>query len=121
VVLVDPAGKSEPGDYDNAVEVGLGVFETMQRSILEYQVRVAYLESFAMQVLSGSPVTTTAAGANAFLSRVPLVVDVLRPATALPGSMLSFNDPALIGDIWQRGWDDGIAGFAPYRPPNLFV
>ncbi len=43
VVILDPP--FEPQSYDNAVEIGLAVFGTMQQRILESEIRAAFFES----------------------------------------------------------------------------
>ena len=114
VVLVDPVFNPSGVTYRDAVQIGLGVFETMQHSLLEYQVRLAYTESYVFESLGGAFNGIT--DPKAKLSRIPLTVEILRPKTALQGSMLSFNDPATVQEIWQRGYADGTAGFVPYSP-----
>ena len=50
VVLVNPITPAESQTYRDAIDVGFGVFDTMQHLILEYQVRLAFFEGCAFQV-----------------------------------------------------------------------
>jgi len=114
VVLVDPVFESVDETYRDAVTIGLGVFETMQHQLLEYQVRLAYTESYVFESLTGA--FHGIADPRAKLTRIPLAVEVLRPKTKLEGSVVSFNDADTLRNMWERGYADGTAGFAPYSP-----
>jgi predicted acylesterase/phospholipase RssA len=96
VVLVDP--KQSPPDvhYNNAFEVGLGVFETMQSRMLLYQVILAY-----------------AAGK----ASLPFSPYIMRPGSVLPGKVGDFNDQRSLTASWQTGYDQGQIGFEKFEFP----
>jgi len=119
VVLVDPIPHGNPIAYQDAVEIGVGVFSTMQHSLLEYQLLLAYATSYIFGDLAGGATLPTPdqTGLKAILARTPLQFNVIRPPGALPGSVLSFSDAPALQAMWQRGYEDGTKGFAPYVPP----
>lgn len=97
VLLVDP--KKTPPDvrYKNAVEVAMGVFQTMQDRILLYQVIAAY------------------AASNAALPFDPYT---MRPETQLPGKLGDFNDgPSLVAS-YDIGYADGRRGWNKFVFPE---
>jgi predicted acylesterase/phospholipase RssA len=94
VLLVDPISDEREFKYTSALEVGLGVYATMQRRITEFQVELADAES---------------------RTDLPLSADVMRPADQLPGEFGDFSNLAALGASWQIGWDDGINGFSAIR------
>ncbi len=112
VALVDPPREETDKTYDDAVSIGFGVFETMQHSLLEYQVRLAVVESYMFESLTGGFEGVT--DPQAKIARIPLKAELLRPKSTLAGTVLSFNDPAAIQAMWKVGYADGIAGFEPY-------
>ncbi|MEO9263569.1 MAG: patatin-like phospholipase family protein, partial [Candidatus Baltobacteraceae bacterium] len=95
VVLLYP--KANPDvHYESGVDVGMGVFETMQANIIEYQVRLAYA---------------------AAEKKLPFLPFVIRPQTGLPGKAADFNDQPALTAMWQLGYEDGKRGWVPFAPP----
>ena len=95
VVVVDPPAPTVEFGSRSMVQIGFGTFQTMQRTILEYQVRTAFLDT-------------------AF----PVSVAVIRPAAELPGTFVQFNNAQNLERAWQRGYEDGSRGFLPYDPSS---
>jgi len=95
VIAVDPPRPDLSVTYDNAVEVGLGIFATMQFRILEFQVRLA----FALAETS-----------------LPFTPYLIRPMHSLPGKITNFNQQSYLTYMWQRGYVDGKAGWQRFVP-----
>ncbi len=110
VILVDPARDPERPRYASAIEIGLGVFQTMQQRILSYQALLAIAES----AVTSTPLTEAA-------GILPLPVEplLIRPASPLPGSVGDFNNLADLDAAWQRGYDDGVKGWPPFDRATL--
>lgn len=96
-ILVSPAHADVDEKYASALEVGLGMFSTMQARILLYQVRLAYA-----------------------LSRtyLPFTPYVLRPEHELPGRGSDFSNQADLEAMWQLGYKDMSRGWASFVPPE---
>ena len=110
IVLVDPARVPPPGDLHSAVQIGFGVFQTMQQRMLAYQALLAIAETS----LVPTPLTDAA-------GLVPLPVDplLIRPATELPGALGDFDNLADLDGAWDRGFADGKAGWPPFDRASL--
>ena len=118
-ILVDPpVDRQADVHIDDGVDVGLAVFQTMQRSILAYQVRAAYFESAAENAYAAGGVGSPPPGGAgaAVLTRAGISAGIIRPSQTLPGSVLSFSDGPALEAMWERGYADGSNGFAPYTP-----
>jgi predicted acylesterase/phospholipase RssA len=102
VILVDPPRQPIEARYQSAVDIGLGVFATMQQRILIYQALLAIAESS----MNPTPLTEAA-------GIVPLPVEpfLIGPASPLPGAFGDFNTLADLDAAWQRGYDDGVNGW----------
>lgn len=96
VILVDPKRPTPDVHYDNAFEVGMGVFETMQARILFYQVLLAF-----------------AAGKAA----LPVDPYIIRPDADLPGKIGDFNDQKSLSASWQLGYDQAQRGWEKFEFP----
>jgi hypothetical protein len=72
------------------------VFGTMQRRILEYQVLLAYAES---------------------TTELPFTPTLIRPASNLAGSYVDFSTEQYLIDNYDRGYQDGRAGWQQFTPP----
>jgi predicted acylesterase/phospholipase RssA len=114
VIFVDPVAETFDLSSANVVQIGLGTFQTMQRTLLEYQVRLAYAESAIMGAVGRGR-----NGAVASAPDVALTVGLIRPAKPLPGNFMDFNDAAALTESWQIGYDDGIRGWQPFVPEGL--
>ena len=110
IVLVDPNREAVDAKYTNAVDIGLGVFQTMQQRILEYQALLAIAET---AIVPSS--LTDAAG----LVPLPIDLAVIRPATPLPGAFGDFNTLADLDAMWDRGYADGVLGWPPFERSTL--
>jgi predicted acylesterase/phospholipase RssA len=86
VVLIEPRLEPET-DYQDAIEIAFGVFGTMQRKILEQEMRTA--------------VSQTA-------------LRYIRPQKVLPLSVIGFDDEVGIGKAYRIGWEDLAHGFSAY-------
>jgi predicted acylesterase/phospholipase RssA len=102
VILVDPP-LGVPDEQDHSgLDVALGVFETMQRRILEYEVLLAIAET----ALVPTPLTDAAG-----LARLPATFSLVQPDRPLPGKFGDFNDLRSLDEMWERGYEDGVRGW----------
>ncbi len=120
VVLLDPP--FEPGTaYTDAVEIAFGVYGTMQRKIMEGEMRNAYFQSAgerAMARLAPRDVAKATQGDPelAKLMETLPVTDLryIRPEKELPVSVAGFDDWLGIDKAYRIGWLDVGRGFTPY-------
>jgi predicted acylesterase/phospholipase RssA len=119
-ILLNPAFHGAV--YDNAVEISIGAFDTMQRRLIEQTLRIAYIETLllhAINDLSEDFVTqlATLAGLTAAQLRIleAALYDtqfyVMRPAEELPAKLLGFDDEQTIARTYAIGRADGAIGF----------
>lgn len=120
VVLLDPPFQPET-TYPDAVEIAFGVFGTMQRKILEVEMRNAYFQSLgkrAFDRLTPSERARATGGdplLGKFIETLPVTdLNYIRPTEALPLSVVGFNDEVGIGKAYRTGWLDAARGFTPY-------
>ena len=121
VVLLDPALDADEA-YKNAVEIAFGVFGTMQRKILEVEMRNTYFQSIGKRALTGlTPAelgrTTRTMGITAqYMQSLPETsLRYIRPKDVLPVGVAGFNDEVGIGKTYRAGWEDtGTLGFSDY-------
>ena len=120
VVLLDPPFEPDT-DYADAVEVAFGVYGTMQRKIMESEMRNAYFQSAGKRALAR--LTPQEVGAatedNPELAKLIEVIPAtdlryIRPAKELPVTVAGFNDQVGIGEAYRLGWVDMGEGFKPY-------
>lgn len=120
VVLLDPPFEPDTG-YADAVEIAFGVFGTMQRKILENEMRNAYFQSVGKSAFTrlapqeiaratqGSPLLAKLMGT------IPVTdLRYIRPEKVLPLGVGGFNDWLGIGKAYRIGWEDMGRGFTPY-------
>ncbi len=121
VVLLDPPFEVET-DYHDAVEIAFGAYGTMQRKIIEVEMRNTYFQSVgkrAVEDLSPSE-AARAAQNNALLATFMHSVTAtqlryIRPERTLPVGVVGFNDEVGIGKAYRQGWQDvAVPGFADY-------
>ncbi|MGA9419968.1 MAG: hypothetical protein WBV40_12535, partial [Candidatus Cybelea sp.] len=120
VILMDPP--FEPNtNYADAIEIAFGVFGTMQRKILESEMRNAYFQSIGKRAFRSLAPTEIArlAQANPLLTKVMQAVPItelryIRPEKVLPVSVAGFNDGAGISNAYRVGWEDVGRGFTAY-------
>jgi predicted acylesterase/phospholipase RssA len=119
VVFVDPRSRNE--HYTNAIDILIGSYETMQRQILETEMRDVYFESLGKR----ATLRLGPAEAQRFERDSPalrtLVHDVpasdlayLRPKDMLPVDFGSFDRQDEIDAAVAIGDADSAAGFTPY-------
>jgi len=95
VVLLFPMQTPDEA-YANAVEVGLGVFNTMQWQTIVYQMRLMY---------------------EAATRDLPFHPFIIRPQSDLPGKGGDFNDQASMTTMWNLGYADAQHGWQAFVPP----
>ena len=120
VILLDPPFEPETG-YADAVEILFGAYGTMQRKILETEMRNAYFQSIGKRAFTQLPPQELAHAslANPTLARLLHSVPVtelryIRPEKVLPLGVVGFNDEVGIGKAYRVGWEDVGRGFTPY-------
>jgi predicted acylesterase/phospholipase RssA len=120
VVLLDPPFEPEP-HYTDAIEVAYAVYGTMQRKILEVEMRNTYFQSLGKRSLERIPsqLLQTVVGKesplNGFLRGVPATdLRFIRPQAVLDVSVVGFDDEVGIGKSFRTGWEDVGRGFSPY-------
>ncbi len=120
VVLLDPPFEPETS-YGDAIDIAFGAFGTMQRKILEVEMRNAYFQSLARRAFDRlTPhAVLDAAHENrplaTFMHTVPeTTLRYLRPTDTLPLGVVGFNDEVGIGKAYRVGWEDAARGFTPY-------
>ncbi|HEY5424924.1 MAG TPA: patatin-like phospholipase family protein [Candidatus Tumulicola sp.] len=121
VVLLDPQFAPET-NYTDAVDVSFGVFGTMQRKILEVEMRNTYFQSLgkrAFERLLPSEVARATQGdalLERFMQTLPVtVLRYIRPEKPLPLGVVSFNDEVGIGKAYQTGWLDATSPTAGFK------
>lgn len=120
VVLLDPPFEPDTS-YSSAVEIVFGVYGTMQRKILETEMRNAYFQSVgksAFERLAPKDIAV-ATKSNPTLAKLMHTVPItelryIRPAKVLPVDVAGFSDGEGIDEAYRVGWEDGGRGFMPY-------
>jgi predicted acylesterase/phospholipase RssA len=120
VVLLDPPFEPDTG-YADAVEIAFGVFGTMQRKILESEMRNAFFQSVGKRAFSrlAPQEAAHATQGNPLLAKLMQTIPVtelryIRPEKVLPLDVAGFNDWLGIGKAYRIGWEDMGRGFTPY-------
>ncbi|HEY1681931.1 MAG TPA: patatin-like phospholipase family protein [Candidatus Tumulicola sp.] len=120
VVLLDPPFEPEL-HYTDAIEIAYAVFGTMQRKILEVEMRNAYFQSLGKRALERVPaqLLSSVVGNDEILHRllhgVPATaLRYIRPKAVLEVSVIGFDDEVGIGKTYRTGWLDYIRGFSDY-------
>ena len=112
-------------NYQSMIEITSGSFGTMQRSIMEYAVRAAYLETFVWRAIKQVPdsfLQQISARHEIDLDQLKLfsgyLADtsfyVLRPKTELPANLFGFDDEKSINATYRVGELDGQVGFSEF-------
>ncbi len=111
----DPFEYGEHQTYDNAIDLALGCFEIMQRTVTLYATSLAYAESV---IVSDDP---KAAKESGFADEsLPLRIEYILPADELPGTVGDFDDAAAIDKMLEIGHADAQTGWKFFRP-SLFL
>ena len=120
VILLDPPFEPEPA-LDDAVEVAFGAYGTMQRKLLEVEMRTAYFQSVgrrALERLTAADVGRVTRGNKLLANYVESVPQTelryIRPTKTLPVTTVGFSDAAGIVASYRTGWEDVARGFSPY-------
>jgi predicted acylesterase/phospholipase RssA len=120
VVLLEPPFEPQT-DYRDAIEIAFGAYATMQRKIVEEEMRIAYFQSAAKRTYARLTPQELARAAqpNAplarFIQAVPATeLRYIRPQSALPLGVVGFSDEVGIGQAYRLGWTDVARGFTPY-------
>jgi predicted acylesterase/phospholipase RssA len=120
VVLLDP--KFEDRDnYADAIDVGLAAYGTMQRKILDVELRNAYFQSVTKTAFShlrqfarGARPSDVALIQRFMNSMTATNVRYIRPDHTLPVGVGGFGDEVGIGKAYRIGWLDAARGFTEY-------
>jgi predicted acylesterase/phospholipase RssA len=101
VVLVD--AQSGRKDYQNALAVAYGTYQTMQRDIVETAMRDTYFQTLR---------ENAATGATGDLPAVR--IRYMRPETPLAPDIDAFDEQSVIDAMFARGEQAAQSGFSPY-------
>jgi predicted acylesterase/phospholipase RssA len=120
VVLLDPPLEPDT-TYADAVEVAFGAFGTMQRKILETDMRNAFIQSMGSRAFADltPQEALKVARSNPTLAKLMQAVpdmklQYIRPKEVLPLEVAGFDDQTGIGNAYRIGWEDATRGFTPY-------
>ena len=120
VVLLDPPYEAQT-NYADAIDIAFAAYATMQRKILEEEMRSAYFESLERRTFRRLTAQEIArATADASLVRHELTAPqtdlrYIRPEKTLPVGIVGFDDVVGIGKAYRQGWEDLFSrGFTPY-------
>jgi predicted acylesterase/phospholipase RssA len=120
VVLLDPPFEPDT-TYADAVEIAFGAFGTMQRKILETDMRNAFFQSMGSRAFAdlAPGEASREARSNPTLAKLMQAVpetklQYIRPKEVLPLKVSGFNDETGIGKAYRIGWEDATRGFTPY-------
>ncbi len=120
VVLLDPPFEPDT-NLDNAVDIAFSAFGTMQRKILETEMRNVYFQSLGRReydritAQEGPAFTQSGKQLRTFLQALPVTdLRYIRPAAELPVGVAAFNDEVGIGKAYRLGWEDAGRGFTSY-------
>jgi len=120
VVLLDPPFEPDT-EYADAVEIAFGAFGTMQRKILESEMRSIYLQSVGERAFArlGQRDVAGVSGGNPQLAEFEqtspaTILRYIRPEKVLPVTVAGFDDGVGIANTYRLGWEDMGRGFTPY-------
>jgi hypothetical protein len=121
VILLDPPFEPDT-NYDDAVEVVFAVYGTMQRKILETEMRNAYFQSIGKRTFAelGPRATARAEQENPELAKLleaapATTIRYVRPEKVLPVGVVGFDDEQSVWAAYRIGWEDSARGFTPYN------
>ena len=116
IVFVDP-DRDDPFVAKSAVDVGLGVIETMQTRILDVDLRNAFFESLGKRAYRALPKSKQRNGSERIFDYIlDVTLASIRPSEELGVDVAGFNLQGPIDDAYRRGLADGAKGFRRYRP-----
>ena len=116
LIGVEPIAAGPDQTYADSLDLALGVFGVMQRTITIYATILAYAESI---LVSDDP---TAAKRSGFADEsLPLRIEYIVPSKALPGTSIDFNDAAAIGAMLEIGREDALRNGWQFFQPSLWL
>ncbi len=105
----------EDETYRNGLDLAMGCFGIMQRTVTLYATSLAFAESI---IVSDDP---KAAKATGFADEsLPLRIEYILPEDQLPGDVADFDNAPAIEEMLERGYDDARRGWEFFRP-SLFL
>jgi NTE family protein len=120
VVLVDPPSQREV--YANVFDIVMGAYQTMQRQILETEMRDVYFESLgkrARNSLAASAQVELQGGSSelqVFFRDLPVVnLAYMRPQQQLPADISAFDRQDKLDESFAIGEADAARGFTTYE------
>lgn len=128
IVLVDPPFESET--YNNAVEIAFGVYGTMQRRLLENDIRSAFVQSLSktrareiteIAVQTGMPAADVDGLRLYFSQSRDVELSYIRPREILPVGVGAFSDDVHIKEAMQLGEEAGATGFSRYTLADFYA
>jgi predicted acylesterase/phospholipase RssA len=109
VIDVDPP--EQPGGrhvrYRDAIDVAVGVYNTIQRRMSEQQVELLAADIAARRRRAAADSAEAADAAGR--------LHLIRPVSALPGKYMDFFDQQSFDKAFEIGRRDGLRGWEPYR------
>jgi predicted acylesterase/phospholipase RssA len=120
VVFVDPPSQRE--SYANVFDIVMGTYQTMQRQILETEMRDVYFESLDKRARKRLAPSTQAglqsgsAELRLFFRDLPIVnLAYVRPVQQLPADIAAFDRQDKLDETFAIGEADGARGFTAYK------
>ena len=121
VILMDPPFQPEPA-YEDAIAVAFGAFGTMQRKIIEVEMRNVYFQSIGARAFAelSSEGRLRATGGREEVARLMETVPAtdlrfMRPEKTLPVGVGEFGNQEGVGAAFRSGWIDAtMKGFKSY-------
>jgi predicted acylesterase/phospholipase RssA len=119
VVLVDPVSQRET--YKDIIDIVMGSYDTMQRKILEGDMRSVYVESLSKRARNKlapeakAELQSGSTDLRTFFHDLPVVdLAYIRPREPLPADLSAFEDQAKLDATFATGEADSARGFTPY-------
>lgn len=119
VVLLDPP--MHAAEIGDAMDIAFGVYGTMQRKLLEGEMRSTYFQSVGKRVLqhvdlNAVPASQERSQAAEFVRNATATdLRYIRPEKTLPVGVVEFENEAGIGEAFRLGWQDVTTrGFSAY-------
>jgi hypothetical protein len=99
---------SQRETYKDIIDIVMGSYDTMQRKILEGDMRSVYVESLSKRARNKL-------APDAKADDLPVVdLAYIRPHEPLPADLSAFEDQAKLDATFATGEADSARGFTPY-------